>query len=146
MTHIRPSSVTAPYRSPVPRAADEAEPATVVWLDGETDTTTERALCLTLARAIALDNARLVVDLSGVDVVGPSTIEVIARAREFLRHRSRSLTVRSPSACARRVIEACGFQDLLDQATAPRPATCLDLLGDGPNGTTREKAASGSGQ
>jgi anti-anti-sigma factor len=121
----------------------------VVWLDGESDITTERALCLTLARAIALDSARVVVDLSGVEVVAPSTIEVIARAREFLRHRSRSLTVRSPSACARRVIEECGLQDLLDQATTPRPRpdTCLDLLaGTGPNGTTREKAASGSGQ
>jgi len=120
MAHIGLSSFTAPCRLSAPWAGAEAGPTTVVWLDGELDISNDRALCLTLARAIALDDAGLVIDLSGVELIGVATIEVIVRAREFLRQRSRSLTVRFPSACARSVIEACGFEDLLGQATAPR--------------------------
>jgi hypothetical protein len=66
-----------------------------------------------LARTIALDSAGLVLDLSGVEFMGASTLGTIVRAREFLRERSASLTARSPSAFARRVISACGLDDLL---------------------------------
>ena len=38
-----------------------------------------------------------------------STLGVIVRAREFLQQRSRSLTVRSPSAAVLRVVRACGL-------------------------------------
>jgi anti-anti-sigma factor len=85
----------------------------VVWLRGEHDISTDAALCLTLARAIALDSAGLVLDLSGVELISASTLGVIVRAREFLRLRSRSLTVRSPSAFVRRIIDACRLDDLV---------------------------------
>jgi anti-anti-sigma factor len=85
----------------------------VVWLWGEHDLSTDSALCLTLARAIALDGAGLIVDLSGVEFMGASTLSIIVRARDFLLQRSASFTVRSPSACARRVIRVCGLDDLL---------------------------------
>jgi anti-anti-sigma factor len=88
-------------------------PELVVWLRGQHDASTESALCLTLAHAIALGGPGLVLDLSGVAVMSPSTLDVIVRARDFLRQRSASLTVRSPSAHARRVIDACGLNDLL---------------------------------
>jgi anti-anti-sigma factor len=85
----------------------------VVWLWGEHDLSTDSALCLTLARAIALDGAGLIVDLSGVEFMGASTLSIIVRARDFLLQRSASFTVRSPSAFARRVIRVCGLDDLL---------------------------------
>jgi anti-anti-sigma factor len=85
----------------------------IVWLQGEHDLCTDDALCMTLARAIALDDAGLVLDLSEVGFIAVSTLRVIVRAQEFLQHRSLSLTVRSPSPCARRVIGACGLDDLL---------------------------------
>jgi hypothetical protein len=66
-----------------------------------------------MARAIALDDAELVLDLSDVQFMSVSTLGVIVRARDFLRLRSRSLTVRSPSACARRILEVGGFSDLI---------------------------------
>ena len=48
-------------------------------------------------------------------------VGVIVRTRELLRVRSRSLTVRSPSAFARHVIDVCGLTDLLDPG--PEDAT-----------------------
>jgi anti-anti-sigma factor len=90
----------------------EPEPV-VVWLRGEHDVSTDAALCQALARAIALDSAGLVLDLSGVEFMGASTLGVIVRAREYLRQRSASLTVRSPSAFVQRIINVCGLDDLL---------------------------------
>jgi anti-anti-sigma factor len=85
----------------------------VVWLKGEHDLSTEEALCRALARAIALDSAGLVLDLSQVTFIAVSTLRVVVRAQQLLRHQSRSLTVRAPSACARRAIGACGVGHLL---------------------------------
>jgi hypothetical protein len=60
-----------------------------------------------------LDGAGLIVDLTAVEFMGASTLGVIARARELLRQRSASFTVRGPSTFLRRVISVCGLDDLL---------------------------------
>ena len=91
---------------------------TVVWLRGEHDIATDGALCLTLARAIAHNDADLVLDLSEVELMCASTIGVIVAAREFLRQRLRTLTVRCPSLFVRRTIGICGLDDFI----VPRPA------------------------
>ncbi len=75
---------------------------TLVWLRGAHDTTTMVALCTTIARAIAVDETDLVIDLSEVTFMDAATVAVIIRAEAFLRDRSRSLTLRSPSTPARR--------------------------------------------
>ncbi len=106
------SFFTLSDRPPLGQRGPEAGPI-VVWLWGEHDASTDRALCLTLARAIALDRAGLVLDLSEVESMGTSTLGVILRARRFLRQRSASLTVRAPSAAAKSVIDDCGLSDLL---------------------------------
>jgi anti-anti-sigma factor len=85
----------------------------VVCLRGEHDLSTDETLCRALARAIAFDSAGLVLDLSQVTFIAVSTLRVIVRARQLLRHQSRSLTVRSPSACASRAMGACHVEDLL---------------------------------
>jgi anti-anti-sigma factor len=125
------SFFTVPDLPPLDRGGPEAGPI-VVWLWGDHDASTDSLLCLTLARAIAFDRARLVLDLSKVGLMGASTLGVIVRAREFLRQRSRSLTVRSrsltvraPSASARRVMDACGLNDLL----GPSPEMAVDMTG-----------------
>jgi anti-anti-sigma factor len=97
----------------LPPAPGHPGPDVVVWLRGGHDISTEGALRLTLARAIALDGAGLVLDLSEVTFMGASTLEVIARTGEFLRQHSASLTVRSPSTFVRRIISVCGLDDLL---------------------------------
>jgi anti-anti-sigma factor len=92
----------------------------VVWLWGEHDLSTDGALGATLTGAVAVDSADVVLDLSEVEFMGVSTLRAIVRARELLRQRSRSLTVRAPSARVRRVIDACGWNDLL--GTSPEVA------------------------
>jgi anti-anti-sigma factor len=90
---------------------------TLVRLRGEHDASTEAALSEILALAIALDAADVVVDLSEVEFMGAATVGVMARTRELLRSRSRTLELRAPSACAQRVLHACGL-DLLDLSSS----------------------------
>ena len=77
------SFFTLPERPPRAQVDPEGRPV-VVRLWGEHDISTDRALCLTFARAIALDSAGLVLDLSEVELIGPSTLGVIVRARRVL--------------------------------------------------------------
>jgi anti-anti-sigma factor len=93
---------------------------------GEHDISTDDALCATLASAIALDSAGLVLDLSGVEFMAASTLGVIVWARTFLRQRARSLTVRAPSARAWRVIDVCQLNDLL----GPSPEIDSDVAAE----------------
>jgi anti-anti-sigma factor len=71
------------------------------------------ALIETMARVIAIDDSDLVVDVSEVQFMGAETVEVLVRARDFLRARCRSLTLQSPAACVARALELCGAADLL---------------------------------
>lgn len=116
------SSVTASRRGLVTFGGRDGD-RTVVWLRGEHDVSTVAALSQTMARATALDDADLVVDLSEVQFMDASTVGVIIRTREFLRQRSRSLLLRSPSAFALRILGLCGLAALLDpcpvEATPP---------------------------
>ena len=109
MVHAGSSSFTVSDRAPWPAEAG----VTVVWLRGAHDASTDDALRRTLERAMAPGCVALVLDLSEVAFMGASTLRVIARARESLRVRSGSLTLRAPSARARRLIEACGLAGLL---------------------------------
>ena len=97
---------------PAPRARLEALP-TIIWLQGEHDIATDGALRRTLERAIALNDAEILVDLTKVELLSASTIGVILVARDTLRQQSRSLTMRAPSPHVRRVIGICGLQHLL---------------------------------
>ena len=79
---------------------------------------TAPALAALLAAAIARDGTDVVIDLSGVDFIDAATVGVIIRAREFLQERSRSLTLRSPSPCARRILGLCGVAEVTPTPTA----------------------------
>jgi anti-sigma B factor antagonist len=104
---------------------------TVVWLRGEHDVSTVAALSQTMARAIAIDDGDLVIDLSGVDFMDAATVGVLVRARDFLELQSRALVLRSPSTAAARVLDLCELADLRE----PRPihetrATAVAVLAD----------------
>ena len=88
---------------------------TIVWVTGEHDTSTVSDLSATLAQAIALvDEADVLLDLSGVGFMDVSTLRVVLRAQEFLNRRGRSLSVRSPAACARLVLNISGLAGLIE--------------------------------
>lgn len=87
---------------------------TVISLRGDHDIANAAELIVALARAIAVDDADLVIDLSGVEFMSAATIGTIVRTREFLRSRSRMLTLRSPSRSAGRVIDICDLAELVE--------------------------------
>ena len=100
--------VSAPDRGPIAQPNCDAD-GSVVWLRGEHDLFTLAGLWETMARAIAFDDGDVVVDLSAVDFMDASTIGVLVRARTLLGKRSRSLTLRTPSTRASRVLGLCGL-------------------------------------
>jgi anti-anti-sigma factor len=127
MVPFGPSYLTVPGRAPAPGAGFEADPI-VVWLTGEHDISTDGALSQVLARAIALGATALVIDMSELGFMGASTLGTIVRARELLRRRSGTLTVRSAPPFARRIIDICGLNDLLGPEEAGTlAATALGL-------------------
>ncbi len=77
----------------------------VVWLDGEQDIATVGVLADTLANVVAADDADLIVDLSGVTFMSTATIDELIRSQKLLLRHSRILTLRSPSRCARRLLD-----------------------------------------
>lgn len=112
-----------PSRGPPRPLGSEPEP-TLVWLTGEHDTSTVTELSATLARAIALDDADLLLDLSGVGFMDVSTLRVILRARGFLTRRGRTLVLRSPARCALLVLDSCGMAGLVaTEAAQAQPTT-----------------------
>ena len=86
----------------------------VVWLDGEQDIATVGVLADTLAKATSADDANLIVDLSGVTFMSTATIDELIQARNLLLGLSRNLTLRSPSKCARRLVNLCGLAGLVE--------------------------------
>jgi anti-anti-sigma regulatory factor len=138
------SSVNVSKQCPARGTGHGAGP-TVVRLRGVQDVSTDPALCRALARAIAVDDAAVVVDLSEAEPMGLSTLAVIVRAREFLRFWSRPLTVRSPSSSARRLIGICLLKDLLGPEKTFGPGTALASWVEVPTTTDRRNVPSATG-
>lgn len=110
---VSSSDVAGRHQNSAPLVSRDGE-RTVVWLDGEHDIATVFVLTDTLERAISADDADLIVDLSGVTFIGSATIDVLMHVRNILQAQARSLTLRSPSRCARRVLELCGLTGLVE--------------------------------
>lgn len=121
MAHTEP-----PETAPIGEAAP-----TVVWLRGEHDVATRVNLSLSIAQAAGLDDGNVVVDLSGVTFMDASTVGAIVGARNRLRSRSRSLSLRAPSRSAFRLLDVCGLASLIDHRPAPslQPAPAASALG-----------------
>lgn len=91
----------------------------VVWVRGEHDIATRVHLSGTLAQAARLDDADIIVDLSGVTFMDASTIGALVDVHNRLRARSRSLSVRAPSPLSQRLLDVCGLAFLIDEHRAP---------------------------
>jgi anti-anti-sigma factor len=136
MDPIQGSSVTVAPRGLQSTAERDAE-RTVVFLQGEHDASTVVELSLTMASAIALDEADLVVDLRDVSFMGAATVRLLVRAASFLRLRTRSLVVRSPPRQAQRILDLCGVGDLVDS----RPASAIQSWGVGTSSRPGDRRA-----
>jgi stage II sporulation protein AA (anti-sigma F factor antagonist) len=92
--------------------------AVVLHLRGEHDCSTVDALAETLAAAVARDEPRLVIDLSEVEFIDTATVRVLTRAGDVLAQQSRTMSIRSPSRAAARVLALCGASDLIERAAS----------------------------
>lgn len=98
---------TAPFLSP-------EGGRTVLWLDGEHDISTRFAVSDSLESAFSANDADVIVDLSGVTFIGAATIDEFVRGRNILRAQSRTLTLRSPSRSAQRLLDVMGLTHLIE--------------------------------
>lgn len=83
----------------------------VIRVHGVHDMATADALWAELSLALRSSGAELALDLSEVEFMDASTVAALVRAR-----RDRPLTIRSPSTSARRVLDVCRLDDLLEGA------------------------------
>ena len=87
---------------------------TIVALQGESDVSTTTSLSDALSRAVADDAGDVVIDLTALTFLDSATVRVLARLREHLAHHGRSLTFRSPSPTAGRILDFFGLTDLIE--------------------------------
>lgn len=88
--------------------------ATIVRLRGEADVFTLPVVVDALARAIADSEGPVIVDLADTGFIDTGAVRAIARAWQFLDDRQRTLTLRSPSRMAARVLGLLGLSHLLE--------------------------------
>ena len=107
---------------------------TVVWIRGDHDAASAAGLSEAMSRAMELDEADFIVDLSEVGFMDASTVDAIIKARNLLGARSRSLVLRSPSTRARRVFDACHLSHLIEADGAPALASWVAVPTTGRDG------------
>lgn len=121
MARPEPSFVPAPPQSIAAFGREGVR--TVVRLRGEHDASTVGRLSEILVTAISFDTSDVVIDLSEVAFMDAATIGVITWAQEFLNLADRSLVVRAPSRFARRVLQLCGLEALIEIPPTPMRVT-----------------------
>ncbi len=87
-----------------------ASDTTVIWLRGEHDLSTVDML----SEALASPTTDVTIDLSGVDFVDSTTLMAILRAASPADAQGKAVTLRNPSPPARRLLDLCGLDDLLE--------------------------------
>jgi anti-anti-sigma factor len=113
VSSVLSSAVTSGDRPTAPFLSGEGG-RTVLWLDGEHDISTRFAVSDSLETAFSANDADVIVELSQVTFIGAATIDEFVRARNILRGQSRTLTLRSPSRTAQRLLDAMGLTNLIE--------------------------------
>ena len=104
------------YSMPVPRISQEGD-VTVVSLHGEQDGSLVPSLRDALA-GISGSGTDIVIDLRDVTFIDCAVFGAIIGARSELRDDGRSLSLRAPSRCVRRLMDLLRLEDLLDSTPA----------------------------
>jgi anti-anti-sigma factor len=87
--------------------------AAVVALHGEADLFTLPIVVDVLVRVIADSDGPVIVDLVDTQFIDSGTARALARGWQFLDDRGRTLTLRSPTRGARRVLALLGMSHLI---------------------------------
>jgi anti-anti-sigma factor len=91
---------------------------TVVVLTGESDISTGPVLSTVLSRVIALHARDVVIDLAEAEFTDTAAVRVLAVGQQLLDDRGRTLTFRSPSRLAARVLHMFGLTDRIEAREA----------------------------
>lgn len=122
MPHDEPVSISVTRQGHSCLSSDPL--VTVLWIRGEQDAATRAHLSVAIAEHADLDTVDVVVDLSGVTFMDASTVGTLVVARNRMRSRSRSLSVRDPSPRSRRLLELCGVTSII----VDRPASATSSV------------------
>lgn len=100
--------------TPATRVTHDSGGGAVLWLSGEHDLATKTQLCEVLALEFSAHDHDLIVDLSDVAFMDCSTVGALIAGKEWMTRQHRWMSVRAPSPCARRLLDLCGLNGLLD--------------------------------
>ncbi|HEV7525817.1 MAG TPA: STAS domain-containing protein [Acidimicrobiia bacterium] len=87
---------------------------TVVALKGELDSAALNLLVDAFDAAVGRDDTDVIVDLAEVDFIGAAWLGTIVKSRAVLRAQHRNLMLRAPSDVARRLLDLCGLEYLVE--------------------------------
>ena len=94
------------------------ETGAVLWLWGEQDMATAAGVRSALVDAVGDGDVDVVVDLAGVTFMDASILSELIQGRLRMQARSRRLSVRAPSRCARRLLELCQLTEMIEPANS----------------------------
>lgn len=97
--------------------ADVSNPAVVVAIVGDADVFNLSFVVDSLSRAITDCDGPVVVDLARTEFIDAGTLRALGRASLFLESLGRTLTVRSPSKLALRVLALLDLDHLVEPVT-----------------------------
>jgi anti-sigma B factor antagonist len=92
----------------------------LLTLRGEADFATEAVLVEALDRVVTDHNGDVAVDLSAADFIDSATVRALGRAGQHLSDSGRTLTLRSPSTLALRILTLHGLSHLVEQRGSPQ--------------------------
>lgn len=95
--------------------------ATVVTFRGEADLFTLPVVVDVLTRVIEDHDGPVIVDLAPTGFIDTGTVRALGRAGQFLNDRDRTLTLRSPSRLAARILGLLGLSDLIEPGRMSAP-------------------------
>jgi len=87
---------------------------TVVVLRGDVDFSAESALSEALSRVILLRSGHVAVDLAQLEFIDTAGVRVLTACRHMLERDGRSMTLRSPSSLAARILRVFALSDLVE--------------------------------
>jgi anti-anti-sigma factor len=94
---------------------------TVIVLRGEADLSTRADLSDVLSRVIAHYGGDVVVDLAVVAFVDTAIVRVLAMSQRMLDGQRRSLTFRTPSRLAARMLDLFGMTEMIEAPERAKP-------------------------
>ncbi len=94
---------------------------TVVVLRGEADMSTTSVPSDAMSWVIASRTGDVVIDLAELEFIDSATVHVLADAQQLLERVGRTMTFRSPSRLAARVLDVFGLSDLIEDREEVQP-------------------------